>query len=102
MMSKSVMDDDDSLESALLVDLEDIPPRLLRKMLRSSMTKRAKKLMDQAKSDDDEEEDDSEAEDEREKLANMVEESRGESPKVPVTKDDFTDGQQKKLAKKDK
>lgn len=90
------------------LDLEELPPKLLRKIIRASMGKRAKKKMDEATTDDEEDEDDDladdedAAEEERDKLSKMAEEQRGEAPSVAVTKDDLPPGIADKLAKKKK
>ena len=91
------------------LDLEELPPKLLRKIIRASMGKRAKKKMDEADCDEegcDSEDmltdDEDDAEEEREKLSNAAEEQRGAAPKVAVTKDDLPPGIGAKLAKKKK
>lgn len=88
------------------IDLDDLPNKLLRKIIRSGLGKRARKKMEQARCEDgdceDEDEELDEAEEEREKLSRLAEEKRGEAPKVEVTKDDLPAGVASKLARKKK
>ena len=106
-MSSSTEFDLGDLEK--IVDLENLPPKVLRQIIRAGMGKRAKKKMAEADCDDegcDPEDmladDDNEAEEEREKLSNAAEEQRGAAPKVAVTEDDLPPGIGAKLAKKKK
>lgn len=87
-----------------VVDLENLPPKVLRQIIRAGMGKRAKKKMAEADHDDEEllEDDDNAAEEEREKLSSAAEEQRGQAPKVAVTEDDLPPGIGAKLAKKKK
>ena len=85
------------------LDLEELPPKVLRKIIRASMGKRAKKKMDEAQCEDgDCEDDDDEAEEERKKQSEEVERQRGAAPSVEVTKDDLPPGIGDKLAKRKK
>lgn len=86
------------------LDLEELPPKLLRKIIRAGLGKRAKKKMSEADSDEEEllEDDDNSAEEEREKLSQAAEDQRGAAPKMEVTKDDLPPGIGDKLAKKKK
>lgn len=87
------------------LDLEELPPKVLRKIIRAGMGKRAKKKMEEAESDDEEDlldDDEDEAEEERKKLSDAVEEQRGTPPKVEVEKDDLPPGIGDKLSKKKK
>lgn len=63
------------------LDLEDLPPKTLRKMLRALMLKLHKKPGDKA--------DDAESEKEREGRADLHEESKGKGHKQKVEKDDL-------------
>lgn len=62
------------------LDIEDLPPKALRKLIRSMMAKMGKPRS---------EEDDEKAEDEREALADLKEETEGKAPSIPVEKDDL-------------
>jgi hypothetical protein len=71
----------------VLADLDDMPPKVLRKMIRQ--------LMGQRLSDRDPEDlkkQDEKNETERKKLPNLHEEQRGAAPKTPVEKDDLPEG----------
>ena len=71
----------------VLADLDDMPPKVLRKMIRQ--------LMGQRLSDRDPEDlkkQDEENEKERKKLSNLHEEQKGAAPKTPVEKDDLPEG----------
>ena len=72
--------EDDGIELGIL-ELEDIPAPLLRKLLRRMA---AKRVSERTKDDEDES-----AEEDRKKLSEMHEEKKGSSPKVPVSKDDL-------------
>jgi hypothetical protein len=72
---------------AVLADLDDMPPKVLRKMIRQ--------LMGQGLSDRDPEDlkkQDDENEKERKKLSNLHEEQKGNAPKTLVEKDDLPEG----------
>lgn len=88
------------------LDLEELPPKVLRKIIRAGMGKRAKKKMEEADSDEEEDllddEDEDEAEEDRKKLVDAVEEQRGAPPKVEVESDDLPPGVGDKLSKKKK
>lgn len=96
------------------LDLEELPPKLLRKIIRAGMGKRAKKKMEEARraesGREDEDEDDiddlldgdDESEEERKKQSEEVERQRGKAPSVEVTKDDLPPGIGDKLAKRKK
>jgi len=79
------------------IELEDLPPRVVRKMLRALMAKKVG-----GESEDSEGEVDK-SEEEREKLSQLHEEGKGESPKVEVDAEDLpeelTQGKAKKKAK---
>jgi hypothetical protein len=62
------------------LDIEDLPPKALRKLIRSMMAKTGKPRTD-AETD--------KADDEREALANLKEETNGKAPKIPVIEDDL-------------
>jgi hypothetical protein len=62
------------------LDIEDLPPKALRKLIRSMMAKVGKPR--DAKSDED-------ADEEREALADLKEETKGKAPKIPVIEDDL-------------
>lgn len=62
------------------LDIEDLPPKALRKLIRSMLAK-AGKTPDK-KADD-------KSDEEREALADLHEEGKGKAPKVPVTEDDL-------------
>lgn len=65
------------------LDIDDLPPKVLRKMLRQLMAKKNKPRSEQG---DDEEE---KAEEEREDLADLHEEHTGKGPDIPVTDEDL-------------
>lgn len=96
-----------SFEPMFELDLEELPPKVLRKIIRAGMGKRAKKKMEDARRDSDDDEDDieddeNEAEEEREKLSRLAEEQKGKAPSIEVTKDDLPPGIGDKLAKRKK
>jgi hypothetical protein len=62
------------------LDIEDLPPKALRKLIRSMMAKAGKPRDDDAAD---------KADDEREALADLKEESNGKAPKIPVSEDDL-------------
>lgn len=62
------------------LDIEDLPPKALRKLIRSMLAKAGKP---KTKKDDDK------SDEEREALADLHESSKGKAPKVPVTEDDL-------------
>jgi hypothetical protein len=62
------------------LDIEDLPPKALRKLIRSMLAK-AGKTPDK-KADD-------KSDEEREALSDLHEEHKGKAPKVPVTEDDL-------------
>jgi hypothetical protein len=62
------------------VDIEDLPPKTLRKMLRALMLK-AKGKPSKEGAD--------EADEERQKLADLHAEKKGKPPEIPVEKDDL-------------
>lgn len=66
------------------LDIEDLPPKALRKLIRSMLAKSGKPT---GKKDDDK------ADEEREALSDLHEEHKGKAPKVPVTEDDLPFGQ---------
>lgn len=66
------------------LDLEDLSPKTLRKMLRALLAKNAGKASDEEK-----EADDDKAEEERTKLSDLHAEKKGKSEEVPVTEDDL-------------
>jgi hypothetical protein len=85
-------------------NLEDVPPKLLRKIIRAGLGKRSKKKMSEAECEDDEDcdltEDEDEAEIERDKLSRAAEEQRGEAPKLAVSRDDLPPGVADRMKKK--
>lgn len=95
---KDLLDDFDNK------NLEDYPPKLLRKMVRQLLAERSRKP---GQTDDEEAE---AAEEEREKLADLHAEKKGAVPSVPVTSNDLPveltpdedeseeDGEEEKLA----
>lgn len=83
------------------LDIDDLPPKVLRKMLRQMMAKKNKKPGER----DEEEED--KADEEREALSDLHAEGRGKPPEIPVTDDDLPeslrgDSDEKDEDKKDK
>lgn len=66
------------------LDLEDLPPKTLRKMLRAMMQKMCRKP-----GDDVDPADEDESEKAREDLADLHEEKKGPGPKQAVSKDDL-------------
>lgn len=64
------------------LDLDDLPPKVLRKMLRQMIGKKGK-------SDEEKDKEIDKADKEREDLAAMHAQSRGGAPEIPVTKDDI-------------
>lgn len=64
------------------LDLDDLPPKVLRKMLRQMIGKKGK-------SDEEKDKEIDKADKEREDLASMHAQSRGGAPEIPVTKDDI-------------
>lgn len=67
-------------------DLEDMPPKVLRKIIRSLMSKMSAKPGERAgRKDADTEKEDKERDD----LADLHEETKGAGPKQPVKKDDL-------------
>lgn len=76
------------------IDLDDLPPKVLRKMLRQMMGK-------EAKSEEDNEKEIEKADKEREDLADLHAQSRGGAPEIPVTKDDLPEHMQDVLGNED-
>jgi hypothetical protein len=65
------------------LDIDDLPPKVLRKMIRQMMAKKNKKPGDK------DEEGDEKADEEREALADLHAEGRGKPPEIAVTEDDL-------------
>lgn len=86
-----------SIASRLEVDLDDRDLNVhgMRKMLRAMA---ARSVADKDEEENEEELDD--AEDEREKLADMHEETKGKGPSIPVKEEDLPGGVKKKKKKK--
>lgn len=81
-------------QGGIEIELEDLPPRVVRKMLRALMAKGVNV------SEEESEEDVDKSEEEREELSALHEEGKGESPKVPVEEDDLPEDGKKKKKKK--
>lgn len=62
------------------LDLEDLPPKALRKLIKGMLAKMGKPANDK---------DVEEADDERQKLADLHEEHKGKAPRIPVQKEDL-------------
>jgi hypothetical protein len=65
------------------LDIDDLPPKVLRKMLRQLMAKKGKPRSEQGEEAEDA------AEKEREDLADLHAEHKGKGPDIPVTDDDL-------------
>lgn len=65
------------------LDIDDLPPKVLRKMLRQLMAKKGKPRSEQGEEAEDK------AEEEREDLADLHAEHKGKGPDIPVTDDDL-------------
>jgi hypothetical protein len=65
------------------LDIDDLPPKVLRKMLRQLMAKKGKPRSEQGEKAEDD------AEKEREDLADLHAEHKGKGPDIPVTDDDL-------------
>lgn len=95
------------MDAELEFELDDLPPKMLRKMLRQMMAKKSKKP---GEIDD---EDADKADDEREALSDLHASGKGKPPEIPVTEDDLPESlkgdsdeedekDQKQVAKKGK
>jgi hypothetical protein len=78
------------------LDLDDLPPKVLRKMLRQMMGKTPKKGEEDANGKAIEK-----ADEEREALADMHSKSRGAAPEIPVTKEDLPEEMRDQLEEED-
>lgn len=63
------------------LDLEDLPPKALRKLIRQMLAKGCKVQPDDKDTD--------KLDDERQKLSDMHAERKGKPPEIPVTEDDM-------------
>lgn len=68
------------------LELEDLPPKALRKMLRTILAKGMKK------SDEEKDADIEKADKERQELSDLHEEGSGKAPRIPVLEDDMPEG----------
>lgn len=71
------------MDSDLEMDIDDLPPKVLRKMLRQLMKKNGKPRSEMGEEEEDK------ADDEREALADLHAEHKGKGPDIPVTDDDL-------------
>lgn len=76
------------------LELEDLPPKALRKMVRALLTRGSKP------SDEEKEDEDEKADKERQDLADLHAEGSGSPPEIPVLDDDLPEGVAKKEKKK--
>lgn len=77
----------DKKQIDLDIDIDDLPPALVRKLLRRMV---AKRLSD--KDPEEAEKDEEDSEKERKKLADLHKEKKGTPPKMPVEEDDLPEG----------
>lgn len=71
------------MDAELEMDIDDLPPKVLRKMLRQMMAKKGKPRSEQGSDEEDK------ADDEREALADLHAEHKGKGPEIPVTDEDL-------------
>jgi hypothetical protein len=71
------------MDAELEMDIDDLPPKVLRKMLRQMMAKKNKPRSEMEDGEEDK------AEDEREALADLHAEHKGKGPEIPVTDEDL-------------
>lgn len=74
------------MDAELEMDIDDLPPKVLRKMLRQMMAKKGKSRSEIEKIEGSEED---KADDERQALADLHAEHKGKGPEIPVTDDDL-------------
>lgn len=74
------------MDAELEMDIDDLPPKVLRKMLRQMMAKKGKSRSEIEKIEGSEED---EADDERQALADLHAEHKGKGPEIPVTDEDL-------------
>lgn len=82
------------------IDIDDMPPKVLRKLVRQLCGKKNKEA---SKEEDDENEEAIEkADNEREELSNLQSETNGTPPEVAVLEDDLSDDAKSKIEKNKK
>jgi hypothetical protein len=66
------------------IDIDDLPPKVVRKMLRQALSRREQE-------DDEKEKDVEKSDKDRDDLSRLHEEGNGKAPELPVLKDDLPD-----------